>query len=66
MATILVFKTEERAAAGKPAADTGDTKRRPTAQILIFPGVRYERALGPTKGAEAPVLRQRDRLQIVE
>jgi len=66
MATILVFKTEERPPGGetRAPAEIGD---RQGAKIVIFPGVRYERAAEAAVTAVPPRRETpRDRLEIIE
>jgi hypothetical protein len=63
MATILVFKTDIRTADGARIAD------RRSAEIIIFPGVRYERPVQgePTTACRATTAsRARDRLELVD
>lgn len=64
MADILAFPTPERKSRSSRAA-----KGRPAAEIVIFPGVRYERwvetdeaAEAATQAAEAP----HDRLMLAD
>jgi hypothetical protein len=67
MATILVFKAEERAPDGGASLRT---RRHPqAAEIIIFPGVRYERTVGPeasTRAARQADATHRDRLELIE
>lgn len=68
MATILVFRSEGRAADGDSSFRSG-LGVRPLAEIIIFPGVRYERAtdreasISPARQAAAT---ERDRLELIE
>jgi hypothetical protein len=68
MATILVFKTEGRLADGEPGP-LAQSHRHRTAEIVIFPGVRYERATDgqfPSRVSAQPNGRPRDRLEFIE
>ncbi|HXF53884.1 MAG TPA: hypothetical protein VNK52_07150 [Hyphomicrobiaceae bacterium] len=66
MATILLFKTEDRLPGSdvRVLAEIGD---RQGAEIVIFPGVRYERAAEVAATAVPPRRETpRDRLEIIE
>ena len=68
MATILVFKTEGRLAESE-ASSAVESGRRRTAEIVIFPGVRYEPAAVHQRSAAPPaqqINRPRDRLELIE
>jgi hypothetical protein len=68
MATILVFKAEGRLADNEPGPSAQSHGPR-TAEIVIFPGVRYERAVGneaPSSSSAQPNGRSRDRLDLIE
>lgn len=62
MATILEFRAAERDKKGKPAR-----RRRKSAEIVIFPGVRYERAVNACdSGSKIVAVGNRDILQLAE
>lgn len=61
MATILEF----RVAGEKPRSRRGRRQRR-SAEIVIFPGVRYERWESTAVGDTASAAVVRDKLQLVD
>ena len=68
MATILVFRTEGRLALSESSSAAASGRRR-TAQIVIFPGVRYEQAADHERSAGPAgqrIERPRDRLELIE
>jgi hypothetical protein len=68
MATILVFKSEGRLADSEPGPRARSHGRR-TAEIVMFPGVRYGRAVeSETSPATStrPDGKSRDRLEFIE
>jgi hypothetical protein len=66
MATILVFKTMAR------AVDCAPIGNRRSAEIVIFPGVRYERhdhndqKVAAIAGGSHTASRARDRLELID
>ena len=61
MATILEFRSEPEKAPLKLTC-----RRRRTAEIVIFPGVRYERAHGDQAGSSSASRIERDTLKLVD
>jgi len=61
MAMILDFPEMHVAPRRRPAR-----RSRPTAEIILFPGVRYERWDEAPAGSDAQTAIVRDRLQLVE
>ena len=58
MATILAFS------AAKSSRSTAANSARAGAEIVIFPGVRFERMSDAPSPAAKPAVRERDRLSI--
>jgi hypothetical protein len=69
MATILSIDFAGRAASREnPAPDAGP-KKHATAELILFPGVRYQRweaEKAPSTAAKPRRRRQRDRLELQE
>lgn len=61
MATILEFRSDTEKVPAK-----GPRRRRRSAEIVIFPGVRYERLEDPCPGKPARRRIERDTLKLVE
>jgi hypothetical protein len=60
MATILEFRSDVQQASSKVGR-----RRRKSAQIVIFPGVRYERHDDAAPSCSTPAV-ERDTLKLVE
>ena len=61
MATILEFRASQ-----EPSKPAHGRRKRRSAEIVIFPGVRYERWSDAPAAGQAPSATQRDTLTLVD
>ena len=66
MAKVIKFNRADERTGPAPAADTPRRERRASAEIIIFPGVRYERWEEPAEARAGRRAKKRDRLELAE